>query len=364
MRALFATFLLVANATPASTCFEINPAPQVGDPDAVAEAQRVSDAHQQHLLRALADQPEADALLSRAMLIRSDAARSRCVAGEWRSQPDHVRRQRSAALLRQAAFVPDADAHALLRIGAYAKQVLSPAEREAVLERLLALAPGNLAVRELQLDAAAVAADPALFDRWLADSASATHHDSYFGRTVTMLVTQFRRVPPSPALLASVANEVGEDQVDPDLVHGLLAFGYATAIATPALATISEQCDPLRAPVWSEQREQGCVRAARLIAEGDTVLSRRLGLAVWHRLVEGRAEEAEVVTAKRELMWLQSAGSRANGEVREFAALLKAYERGADEIDAYRERMAAAGLPSRPPADWTPANPAWLQARQ
>lgn len=156
--------------------------------------------------------------------------------------------------------------------------------------------------------------------------------------------------------------------MDVDSLRMMNAFGRAMAIAYLGYQPLLQACD--ESIGTASPRSRACERIGRQLAQhASTMIDAMLGLAVWHRQVEGGPAEAEAVAAKRTRHWQQEQMAALLGELsdtpeglRRHAALIRAST--SDELALFRDLMRERGIPLTPPREWMPANPAVLQARR
>lgn len=257
------------------------------------------------------------------------------------------------------------------------------ARRFALGERMATAAPHDAAGWLIQLDAMQrLDAELGEVDTLL--SAMAEHlrgtSDWYLG-TARNLDAAFATVPPPateiPITWADALGRVGEEgqdamlptaAMDLDTYRMMLAIGRSMALAHIGYQTLVSACDV--AIATASARAQACQRIGRQLAlHGGTLIDVSLGLALWHRQVDGSPGEHEVVAAKRAHYWQHEQMSALLGELadspeglRRHAALIRAST--ADELQMFRDLMRERGMALTPPPEWMPANPAVLQARR
>ncbi len=178
-------------------------------------------------------------------------------------------------------------------------------------------------------------------------------------------------VPPPPAMLAAArelnaSKTTAEVPLNADDIRRVFAFGVAMAVATPgfnslALCRMDESFDPARRPA--------CTSLAKTLAtDSQSLLDRGIGLAYWHRLVEGTPQEATVIALKRQHYWQSEFHLRRFTEPYDLQADLsygaKALEQGdSNELELLESALREAGVSAEPPPQWLPRNPDVLLAR-
>jgi hypothetical protein len=357
-------------------CF--GPLVHAGDcaPVAVSEDDRRAaeaiDQRSQMLYAALAERGDARALLARAMLAGS-GRRGECRDGQWTALPAGMPQWRATALARQASAAADADALVLMLLHGSARRYrFGSGEREALRERLVALDSRNLAVH--MLAPAYASEDDAEFDRWLELAAQSTHFTVHYTGVASMLLELAGSVAAAPASMVAATvrslpgSSADAESWDPAVVDLVLALGHVMAMPMPALQPLTRGCDPQRDGAWSQARAERCLALARTLAlHSDIGSAERIGLRVWHWLVEGSADESVVIATRRRLAWQHEATlatvDLVGADAGQARVLLRCWRESRSETELERCRLQAAGVPSTPPDDWLPRNPAQLQAR-
>lgn len=256
-------------------------------------------------------------------------------------------------------------------------------ERMALGARLVTPAPEDAAGWLVQLAAMRqLTAPPEEVDALIAAMPASVRGTSpLFHGYARRVMTALESVPPpateAPASWAdilgpqAVAREGGIPLHEPmalDDYRTMLAIGQAFALPLNPYQPLVEACD--EAIGTASPRARHCEHIGRqLSATSAIIFDSSLGLAIWHRQVEGTPAEAEAVRAKREHHWIRENGSALQAELhyspeglRQLASLIRASE--GDELELFRDLMRKRGIPLTPPREWMPANPAVLQARR
>jgi len=256
-------------------------------------------------------------------------------------------------------------------------------ERLALGARLVTSAPEDAAGWLVQLAAMRqLTAPPEEVDALIAAMAASVRGTSPLSHGYARRVmTALESVPPpateAPASWAdilgpqAVAREGGIPLHEPMALEDyrtMLAIGQAFALPLNPYQPLVEPCD--EAIGTASPRARHCEHIGRqLAATGAIIFDSSLGLAIWHRQVEGTPAEAQAVRAKREHHWIRENGSALQAELhyspeglRELAALIRASE--GDELELFRDLMRKRGIPLTPPSAWMPVNPYALQARR
>lgn len=285
-----------------------------------------------------------------------------------------------AFVLASLEILPaDLRTHLVLQLSAGA----DAGERLALGERLAKAAPEDAAGWLVQLAALRQMAAPSEeVDALLAAMAARVRGTSpwlygYVRRVMSALEGVPPPAPEAPATWAdvlgpqAVAREGGIPLHEPMAFEDyrmLLAIGQGFALPMVATQPLVEACD--ESIGTSAPRAGHCEQIGRqLAATGATLVDTSVGLAIWHRQVEGTPAEAEAVHAKRESHWIRENGSallagfqESPEGLREHAALIRASK--GDELDLFRDQMRERGIPPTPPPAWMPSSPYALQARR
>lgn len=256
-------------------------------------------------------------------------------------------------------------------------------QRVALGQRMAKATPTDFAGWLLQLDGLQrLKAEPARIDALLLSMAEKMRgtSDWYLGITRRLDAALATVAPPSPEVPITWADVLGQGGVagdggtpltasmDSDAYRMMLAIGRPMALALMGHQPLVEACD--QAIGAASARALACERIGRQLAlHAGTLMDASLGLAVWHRQVEGGPTEQEVVAAKRTLHWQHEQIASVLGEfadspegLRRHVALIRAAK--ADELELFRDLLRERGIPLTPPPQWMPANPAVLQARR
>jgi hypothetical protein len=195
-------------------------------------------------------------------------------------------------------------------------------DRDAAVAKLRQQAPGNAAAH---LAALPLAQDLAARDRVMADIAASSYFHGYNGDLLKSLLR----------------SDLG---VDGDGVAQVAGRWMAWAI--PGGFTELSTCRPGRA---GPTRDAQCLAAARLLADGDSLIARAIGLRIWHRYAHDGPEGGEVRKRLRALQWTLRNVPKDDADL---AGSRTAWLAADGEYDALQRMMAARGIATTPPADF------------
>jgi len=201
-------------------------------------------------------------------------------------------------------------------------------DASAALAKLQRLDTGNAAVAMLALDRATALGDAMAQARALRQVADASDFHDYSADLMVSLLEVDRKVsPPS--------------HMDADS----LVAGMAIAWAFPDPRPFTKACERASGDA------QACLAAARVLAEGDSFLSRVVGLKVWNRFAEP-GEESRVVRERiRDFHWLISNQDPVpDGSAR--SRWRASWLDDGSEIKVMEDSMVARGIPLHAPVDF------------
>lgn len=174
----------------------------------------------------------------------------------------------------------------------------------------------------------------------LAQAARSTRTGSDYQRTFRWIAARLAQLPPDPEWAAAAAVEPS-----PDAARRTAAMGMVHAMRVPSFQRVSRWCAFPSSAIVDD-----CRAIARLLAHGDTLLERSIGVGMLERLVSTAVERAEALQAAAQTDWLTAGMQQC--QVLDDAAVLARLE-GADtsEIALIQAGLQARGLPIEPPAD-------------
>ena len=209
------------------------------------------------------------------------------------------------------------------------------------------LDPENAAAWLPTLAAAHKDHDAVEVDRVLADMAQGARFDIYWNRIIVLLYDQLR----------AVASELPKGGVDSDDSRFGYAVGVASAGIVPNFQAIVDTCREAGA---ESARRESCLRVARNLQLGDTVIAQVIGLNLEKRFVAADGREAHALAERRRVLeWRGSAAGkfdlsvlpwRRNAHARWRVARMRALRREQDVVEAIlREQGSSVDPPeSRP----------------
>ena len=155
--------------------------------------------------------------------------------------------------------------------------------------------PDNSAVWMSTLAAAQKDKDTIEVDRVLADMARGRRFDLYYNQLVVLMFDALR----------GVHHQLHGVFAGSDAATFVAVVGIATAEIVPPLKPLTEAC---REPVAGAERREDCLKVARIMQRGDTVLMQMLGFSIEKRLLPPDSKEARSLTERRNLLeWRASA---------------------------------------------------------
>jgi hypothetical protein len=220
-------------------------------------------------------------------------------------------------------------------------------DARAAVAALVRIEPDNAAIGQLELNLAAKANDATAMRIALRRMAEAQRYDSRWLEMVKGLLRAVDQVPVPRRLF-----DYGHDAQGRAAARTVLAAGVWMPIAQPAFAPFLEAC---RAGAAADIARD-CVAAARVVAQGDTLIARSFGVRAWYRSAASDAERAEAVSWFRDQRWLTSNAvgvfetDTAAGVVR----LRDAWLRNASEVEVFRSLERERGIAAAPPASFQP----------
>lgn len=261
----------------------------------------------------------------------------------------------AALLVRAGELAPDDPLIAWLeRTGCPASQPLCRPEQ--TLARLQRLEPDNAATWLATLEDAVANGDHAAADRALVQAGRAGYYDSYWGEAGHFLDATLADVPLPPRSAAVMDAQRRQANgaaalTDADL-RSVSAIAMASALATPALASLMRSCRSEDAAVAAARRSP-CLAVAVRLAESDTLLGRRLGLGLAVRLTADKPAGAGWREQLRSFLWLQEQLLTMGLRVPPGYAQSLWH---VGEVAALQAWLTATGRVLTPPPGWLPSN--------
>ncbi len=209
------------------------------------------------------------------------------------------------------------------------------------------LDPDNAAAWLPTLAAAHKDHDGVEVDRVLADMAQGARFDIYWNRSVVLLYDALR----------GVARELPPGVADSDDARFDYAVRVASAGIVPNFQAIVDSC---REAVAEPQRREPCLRVAKILQLGDTVLAQVIGLNLEKRFAAADGRDARTLAERRRVLeWRGNAAAkfgssalpwRRNAQARWRVARMRALRREQDVVEAIlREQGSALEPPENRP---------------
>jgi hypothetical protein len=132
----------------------------------------------------------------------------------------------------------------------------------------------------------------------LADMARGTRFDLYYNQIMVMMFDA----------LSGVRHQLPGGVMASDTARLTALAGVANAEIVPAFSSLIDACREARA--GSERRED-CVKLAKIMQRGDTVIVQMVGFGVERRLIPADSKEARSLAERRHLLeWRMSAAGK------------------------------------------------------
>jgi hypothetical protein len=205
------------------------------------------------------------------------------------------------------------------------------------------LDPDNAAAWLPTLAAAHKDHDTVEVDRVLADMAQGARFDIYWNRIIVLIYDQLR----------GVAAELPKGVADSDDARFAYAVAVASAGVIPKFQAVVETC---REPGAEPARRESCIRVAKNLELGDTVIAQVIGLNLAKRFVAADGHEAHALAERRRVLeWRGSTAGkfdqsllpwRRNARARWRVARMRALRREQDVVEAILREQ---GSPVDPP---------------
>ncbi len=156
--------------------------------------------------------------------------------------------------------------------------------------------PDNSAAWMSALSAAHKDKDAIELDRTLADMAHGTRFDLYYNQIVVLMFDA----------LASVRRELPESVAASDSTRLATVTGIANAEIIPPLTPLVDIC---REAAAGGERHEDCLKIAKIMQRGDTILVQMVGFAIEKRLIAADSKEGRALAEKRRLLEWRSAAA-------------------------------------------------------
>jgi hypothetical protein len=149
--------------------------------------------------------------------------------------------------------------------------------------------PDNGAAWLSQLTIAHRDRDTVEIDRVLSDMARGSRFDLYYNQLMVLMFDA----------LSAVRRELPSGVVSSDMAKLATLSGVATAEIIPVLSPLIDSC---RESTPSSARHDDCLRLAKIMQRGDTVVVQLVGFSIERRLVAPDSKEAKSLAERRRLL--------------------------------------------------------------
>jgi hypothetical protein len=158
--------------------------------------------------------------------------------------------------------------------------------------------PDNAAAWMSQLTSAHKDKDAIEVDRVLADMARGTRFDLYYNQIMVMMFDA----------VSDAHRELPGGVAASDLAKLTTLAAVASAEIAPSFAPLIETC---REAAPATERRENCLKVAKIMQRGDTVLVQLVGFGIERRLIPPDGKEARSLAERRHLLeWRSSAASK------------------------------------------------------
>ena len=163
--------------------------------------------------------------------------------------------------------------------------------------------PDNGAAWLSQLSTAHRDQDTVEIDRVLADMAHGSRFDLYYNGIMVLMFDA----------LSAVRRELPRGVVASDSAKLAALEGVANAEIIPALSPLIDSC---RESTPSSARREDCLKLAKIMQRGDTVVVQMVGFSIERRLVAPDSKEAKILAERRRLLeWRSTAVGRLDASI-------------------------------------------------
>jgi hypothetical protein len=158
--------------------------------------------------------------------------------------------------------------------------------------------PDNAAAWLTQLSTAHKDKDTVEVERVLGDMARATRFDLYYNQIMVMMFDA----------LNGVRRELPGGVVASDTARLATLAGVATAEIIPAFSPLIDAC---REAAAKSERREDCLKLAKVMQRGDTVIVQMVGFGIERRLIPADSKEAKSLAERKHLLeWRLSAANK------------------------------------------------------
>ena len=156
----------------------------------------------------------------------------------------------------------------------------------------------NAAAWLAELSTAQKDKDTVEVERVLADMARGTRFDLYYNQIMVMMFDA----------LTGVRHELPGGVVASDTARLTALAGVANAEIVPAFSSLIDAC---REAAPRSERREDCMKVAKIMQRGDTVIVQMVGFGVERRLIPADSKEAKSLAERRRLLeWRMSAAGK------------------------------------------------------
>jgi hypothetical protein len=163
--------------------------------------------------------------------------------------------------------------------------------------------PDNAAAWLAQLSNAHKDKDTVEVERVLGDMARATRFDLYYNQIMVMMFDA----------LNGVRRELPGGVLTSDTARLVTLAGVATAEIIPAFSPLIDSC---REAAPKSERREDCLKLAKVMQKGDTVIVQMVGFGIERRLIPADSKEAKSLAERKHLLeWRLSAASKLDSSI-------------------------------------------------
>jgi len=161
----------------------------------------------------------------------------------------------------------------------------------------------NAAAWLAELSTAQKDGDTVEVERVLADMARGTRFDLYYNQIMVMMFDA----------LSGVRHELPGGVVASDTARLTALAGVANAEIVPAFSSLIDAC---REAAPRSERREDCMKVAKIMQRGDTVIVQMVGFGIERRLIPADSREAKSLAERRHLLeWRLSAASKLDSPI-------------------------------------------------
>jgi hypothetical protein len=161
----------------------------------------------------------------------------------------------------------------------------------------------NAAAWLAELSTAQKDKDTVEVERVLADMARGTRFDLYYNQIMVMMFDA----------LSGVRHQLPGGVVASDTARLTALAGVANAEIIPAFSSLIDAC---REATPRSERREDCVKLAKIMQRGDTVIVQMVGFGIERRLIPADSKEAKSLAERRHLLeWRMSAAGKLDSSI-------------------------------------------------